>query len=195
MWYNICVADNDLIPWEPQYPYVPTNQNKRRVLSYLVLGHSLVEALDLAGIKERAFYLWKSRDKDFAYWASLGLEQLRREKRDDIVGANHLRIAHMVQQDTMLQVAHIMKIPQNLRTREQNKYMRDVMATYGSATQMKAIREFVENGQLEEASKVSVFEKLAAARKDIVDGEFKEVADGVSEVQTTDGKETIPNRG
>ena len=177
MCYNRRVDDTALIPWEPQYPYLPTNQNKRRVLSYLVLGHSLVEALDLAGIKERAFYMWKSRDKDFAYWASLGLEQLRREKRDDIVGANHLRIAHMIQEDTMLQVATIMKIPVELRSREQNKYMRGVISVFGSATQMKAIRDFVENGELEDTKPVSIFDKLAAARDKIVEGEFKEIAE------------------
>ncbi len=171
------MEDTALIPWEPQFPYIPTNQNKRRVLSYLVLGHSLVEALDLAGIKERAFYMWKSRDKDFAYWVSLGLEQLRREKRDDIVGANHLRIAHMIQEDIMLQVTTIMKIPVEDRTKEQNKYMKGVVSVFGSATQMKAIREFVESGTLEKAEVVNVFDKLAEARKQIVEGEFREVVD------------------
>jgi hypothetical protein len=83
-----------------------------------------------------------------------------------------------------------MKIPVELRSKEQNKYMKGVVSVFGSATQMKAIRDFVKDGTLEDAEKINVFDKLAAARKNIVEGEYREVTDGLSTLRRENGLDT-----
>ena len=88
----------EIIPWAPAYPYIPSNPRKQLFINYRIAGHTEREAMLLVGVKERALYKWKQLDKDFAYWNSDGIEQLRKESREKLVGDLFAINAHMVEQ-------------------------------------------------------------------------------------------------
>lgn len=173
-------------PWYPQYPYNPTHKKKKLFMEYRSLGHTLQEALDLADIAERTYYLWKTRDRDFNYWSEPEhLEQLRREKRDDIVCAGYFKLAHLLQEDALNWFLEIKKKPYNERTAADIRVYEKFLNTYASPTQLKAIRDFGEHGENGQRDIIEVFKKLEDSRMKVIDGEYTEVGDDVSNVSTT----------
>lgn len=177
------MGNEDLIPWEPQYPYKPVNKRKRKYMEYRVMGHSKLDSLELAGVSERTYFHWKQHDKDFAYWCSLGLEKLRVEKRDDLIGVQFIKISQLVMEKDLETVKDLLGIPTEHLSAEQSRMLARLRQIYSNPSNLKMIQEFVEGRSNTENSLFKVLEVMAEKKQiKAVEGEFREIGEASDEV-------------
>jgi len=174
---------DELIPWEPQYPYEPSNKNKKAMVEYLAMGHGIQEALTLVGITERSFHYWCKFDKDFRYWTGPGLATLKKDKRYDLIAANHLKIAHAIQNDDMNTLEEILKIDYKKRKKSEISILNKLREVYASPTQLKAVKEFANTGNEPEGGLLKLFKKIE--KIEVVEGQYKEIDDEVPHLQSS----------
>ena len=186
--YGIIQGMDSIVAWVPMNPYIPNNPRKQAYINFRIAGHDTREALSLTGISERTYYLWNQTDRDFDYWNTVGLDELRKNQREKLVGDSFIINANLVQQldRVFLTKIHLKKNKGQQFTPEERTTLDKLRTIYASPTQQKAVKELVETGKQKGVSILEYAIRLSKPKPfKVIEGEFTEVSDDVPPVQTT----------